>query len=69
MVSNIGAGHKIRVYDSLYPSIGSLTKHQIAAIMHSSSPEVEVEMMDVHLQAGTYDCGLFAIANATALAE
>ena len=46
-----------------------LTKRQIAALLHSSSPEIKVEMMDIHLQSGTYDCGLFTIANATALAN
>ena len=70
MVSTKGvSADQIRVYDSLYPSIGSFTKRQIAAILQSSNSEIHVEMMDIHLQSGTFDCGLFAIANATALAN
>ena len=41
-------------YDSLYSQ--------------TEKPEISLEFMDVLVQAGTYDCGLFAVAFATALA-
>ena len=44
-------------------------KRQIAAIMHRPEEKIIVNVMDVEKQAGGCDCGLFAIAFATALAN
>ena len=41
---------------------------QIAAVMATEKPEHILEFMDVPIQSGLYDCGLFTIAFATALA-
>ena len=57
------------VYDSLYPSVGTYIQKQIAALLHTREPEIKVHMIDMQIQAGTCDCGLFAIAAATALAH
>ena len=46
----------------------SYTKKQIASIV-SASKNIELKMMNVQLQNGGCDCGLFAIAFATALAN
>ena len=36
--------------------------------MTTEKPELVLEFMDVPIQSGSYDCGLFAIVFATALA-
>ena len=69
-VSTVGtkADNVVMVYDSLYKSISSHTKQQVASLMNtrSSKSELNVNIMDIHMQSGTNDCGMFAIANATA---
>ena len=55
------------VYDSLYSTLSLHIQKQIAALLHTTARKIKVNMMD--LQAGTSDCGLFAIASATALAH
>ena len=68
-ISTIGTSHPtVHVYDSLYSCAGTRLKAQIAAVMATEKPELILEFMDVPIQSGTYDCGLFAIAFATALA-
>ena len=42
-------------------------KAQTAAILHTESPAICLQFMNVQMQAGGYDCGLFAVAFATAL--
>ena len=57
---------EVFVYDSMYTFNSTNVKRQIAAIM--AGPEkITLNMMDVLKQAGGSDCGLFAIAFATAL--
>ena len=71
-ISSIGASKEVKeifVYDSMYHSIGTYTKKQIAALVSSQEKEIVIKMMNVQLQAGGCDCGLFAIAFATALAN
>ena len=55
----------------MYPSVGSYTKKQIAAIVCSKENTITLNIMvsNVQLQAGGSDCGVFAIAFATALAN
>ena len=68
-VSTIGTSHPdIHVYDSMYPSVNTCVKAQIAAILHTESPAIRQQFMEVQKQAGGCDCGLFAVAFATALA-
>ena len=45
----------------------ALCKAQIAALLATKQPAVELKFMDVQMQAGGYDCGLFTIAFATAI--
>ena len=71
-VSNIGATNckgkpEIFVYDSMYQSVGSFAKTQIAAMLASEQAQIDVKMMNVQRQEGGSDCGLFAIAFAPAL--
>ena len=54
-VSRIDATEEILVYDSMYQSIGTFTKSQIAAILASQQQQVVVKMMNVQRQTGGYD--------------
>ena len=68
MVSTIGAVEgTVNVYDSLYESVGSHVKNQIAAIVNTEDKEIELNFIDVQTQKGTCDCGLFSLAFATCL--
>ena len=51
------------VYDSLYPTVSICVHKQIAALLHTNK---KIKNVDTQIQAGTCDCGLFAIATATA---
>ena len=44
-----------------------LAKAQIASLLATKQPTIRVKFMDVQIQSGMSDCGLFAIAYATAL--
>ena len=68
-VSLIGVAHPtVRVYNSLYSSAGTRLEAQISNLIQTEKPEISLEFVDVPVQAGTYDCGLFAVAFATVLA-
>ena len=54
----------VRFYDSLYPSISSLTKVQVAAVMRCSDRRITIIRHKTQFQKGGSDCGLFAIAYA-----
>ena len=70
-VSTLGLANdsEAMVYDSLSSTLSLHIQKQIAALLHTTARKIKVNMMDIHLQAGTSDCGLFAIASATALAH
>ena len=69
MISAIGTSRSdVHVYNSMYPKAGTLVKAQTAAILRTESPAICLQFMNVQMQAGGYDCGLFAVAFATALA-
>ena len=69
-VSTIGAEDgTVNVYDSLYVSVGSRAKDQIAAIVNTDEREITLNFIDVQKQRGTCDCGLFSMAFATCLAN
>ena len=57
---------EIFVFDSLYHTVSSCMKRQIAALLETKHNVITLKHMDVQMQSGTYDCGLFAIAFATA---
>lgn len=67
-ISTIGSsGTEVHVFDSLYPSTGSSVKMQISCLLHTEQPHIKLLIKDVQMQSGTADCGMFAIAFATAL--
>ena len=69
-ITTIGAEKEhVFVYDSLHPSVGSNTKLQIAALLNTSAPHISLEVVNCQRQRGGSDCGLFAVAFATALAN
>ena len=70
LVTTIGVKKDcIFVYDSLYPTVNSKTKHQITAIFGTPAPHISLQFVDCQVQKGTNNCGLFSIAFATALAN
>ena len=69
VVTNIGVPRDgvVRVYDSLYKCLTTSTELQIASIVNTSQPKISIEFVDVQQQCGSSDCGVYAIAYATAL--
>ena len=47
--------------------VPTLAKAQIASLLATQHPVITLKFVDLQMQSGTYDCGLFAIAHATAL--
>lgn len=71
VVSSVSDG-KITVYDSLKPSISSMLGCQLLHVYRNRKEEhqpVRVKACMCQNQTGESDCGLFAIANALALAK
>ena len=67
-VSTVGApASSVFVYDSLYSSASPTLMMQIASIVYSSHQKISLLFKDVPLQDGSSDCGVFAIAFATAI--
>lgn len=67
LVSTVGTTlSSVMVYDSLYASAGQTTKRQVACIM-GAEPTLTLNFADVQMQAGGSDCGIFALAFATAI--
>lgn len=55
------------VYDSMPASHSSTLTRQVAAIMKSPEPAFTMRYINVQMQNGANDCGLFAVAFAVAL--
>ena len=68
-ISTIGATRdaEVFVYDSLFNSVTPIVKQQIAAILFTEQNTIDLKVMDVQMQSGSANCGLFAIAFAIAL--
>ena len=67
-ISTIGCNpSEVFMYDSLYSGASECVQCQIATLLASSSSHITLKFVDVQMQSGTYDCGLFAVAFATAL--
>lgn len=67
-ISTIGAKEgEVFIYDSLYCSVSPSVKAQIACLLATRKELIELKFMDVQMQSGKYDCGLFAVAFACAL--
>ena len=74
-VSNIDVGQDtavadiVFVYDSLLsPKMNLKTKKQVCSLAKPSSRTITFDIVNVMGQTNSYDCGLFALANATELA-
>lgn len=52
----------------MYPSTSTVVKAQIAMLLHTVYPAITLQFIDVQMQAGGYDCGLFAVALLVTLA-
>ena len=59
----------VNIYDSLYVSVGSHVKDQIAAIVNTDEKEISLNFINVQKQRGACDCGLFSLAFVTCLAN
>ena len=64
LASTVGSQNELLVYDSLYDSVDKECKE----VLHSLFPKIMIKMSKCQKQVGYADCGLFAIANATAVA-
>ena len=62
-------GVDIIVYDSMYSSLSKNTQTILSKLVHTDKPELTVKMANVSKQSGTRDCGLFAIAYITHIAN
>ena len=65
VASSIGSSKEVYVYDSVYDLVDEETEGLINALFCSTN----VVMKKCQKQKGGMDCGLFAVANATALAS
>lgn len=69
LVSTLGIVKEgvVLVYDSKYNYLTSHTQLQIASLLNTPHSVIRAKFIDVQQQSGNSDCGLFAIAYATAL--
>ena len=89
-ISTLGLHHPdVNVYDSVYLTLPTLAKAQIASLLNTKETKINVHIMKLHMQvllivkllmifmhslcmhmqSGSCDCGLFAIAYITELAH
>ena len=67
-ITTIGTSHPgVLVYDSMYSSASSSLRRQVAALLATQESKIPLSFIDAQMQSGGGDCGLFAIAFATAL--
>ena len=56
----------VNIYDSMPNcALYSQTKRHIASILLTKETSIEVQFVDVQLQSGSNDCGLFGICHFT----
>ena len=69
LVSTIGCVYPtVMVYDSKYRTVNKYIEKQIALLYHCTHREIRLQFINTQMQYGGSDCGLFAVAFATALA-
>ena len=69
-VSNINClNDEIMVYDSAFDDLPLDEQIVISELVGTDSNVLKVKFADIQMQRNSYDCGLYAIANATALAN
>lgn len=70
MVLTIGTSHpEVHLYmiACSYPILAHMHLWgQVAALLHTQSSSITLQLMDVQMQAGSYNCGQFTAAFATA---
>ena len=59
---------EVTVYDSSYSDVPDAQAEIVASLIKPVGNLIKIKMSNVYLQINGYDCGLCAIANATALA-
>ena len=64
VASSVGLSNEVAIYDSLYSKVD----HKTECLIRERFPSFKVKMAACQKQYGGTDCGLFAIANATAIA-
>ena len=70
VISTIGTKHpEVDVFDSKYSECSDHSKLQISSILHTQQKAIRLRYNNVQMQSGEADCGLFAIAFATALSN
>ena len=57
----------INVYDSLHGNLPPPAQRVVADLLQCKEANITIRYMDVQWRSNGYDCGLFALANATAL--
>jgi len=69
-VSNINClQNTVKVYDSAYCDLPHEEEMLIASLVKTEAKSLKVQFANVAMQTNGYDCGIYAIANATALAH
>ena len=68
VISTIGVNHpSVNIFNSMYCHCSTHTKVQIESILATKEPAIRLQYIDVQMQSGQADCGLFAIAFAATL--
>lgn len=69
VATTINCAHdEVKVYDSLFQYLDKVSMECIENLFQHDNVPLRVRMIQCHKQTGTKDCGLFAVAKATAIA-
>ena len=63
----VPSGSVVRVYDSKYQCLTTTTELQLASLVNTPESQINIKFVDVQKQCGSSDCGVYAVAFATAL--
>lgn len=61
------SSNSVRIYDSGFERISMATKKAVCSFMKPQADAIHFDLVNVHPQPNSSDCGLFAIAFATEL--
>ena len=69
-ITNTGCNKgEMEVIDSMFDTLPQKAVNQVAAFVHSELPALNLKFLNTQRQCGYSDCGLYAIATATAICE
>ena len=69
MASNVGCKDIVLVYDSVYSNLDRETEDVICNLFQATeSLPIKIEVKNCQKQVGGMDCGIYSIANITAIA-